>query len=507
MQLEKISLMHRAVIGGDYDAVKATGYTPRPGVKPIPFALPFSWKHTDKNTAFQLHSWRFLSPFFQKFLDTKDAQYVNEAITYMRDWYRFQGETQAYTFLWYDMATGIRSIALALIISLEATGHITLAKEDRDFVYLLSDLHKQNLSNEGNITAGNHAVHQLLGLRILSIATADESTEDFCTRMLARIIDEGFDENFVNTENSPFYHHFNVKLLNQIRGSLFPKLDKRIREIVKNGTDISGWMTDHNGDFYCIGDTEGKGVPFQWTGPADPLDLSGEFVHKDLHKSGYIFVRSAPSTPIGKEEALVFHATNKTYIHGHADHLSFILVHKGVEIFTDSGKYTYNYDKWRSYVSSDAAHNTVGLESIVFGPADTPIGGAELETVVLGDSSYVLAGKVARGQLFTTSRRIQYAPGHEMSIMDSVSNLTGSAVVIRFHLGIGLNVEDHAGSYLILKDGVPLAELFPDTVSLQDTSIKDGWVSKRYQHKVQTETLQFGYDSNVDVINTHIKLL
>jgi len=506
MHLDQIRLDYVAILGGDYESVKANGYCPRDGLPPVPLSLPFAWKHRDRNAANQLHAWRFLHPIFQKYLATKHPAYIAEAITYMRDWDRFRTKSGDYSPVWGDVPTGMRCIALAFVLSLDKAGHIELSNDDKNFVLFLSGLHTENLSSSQNITVGNHAVHQLRGLRMLSMALADDGLDAFCNEAMSKLLEANFDKYHVNTENSPFYHHYNVQLLRPI-GKLFPSLNRQIRNIVQNGRAISAWLTDHNGDFYSIGDSEGHGVPFKATVPIDPISLPGKFVHKDLHQSGYIVIRSHATIPAADAEALVFHATNATHVHSHADHLSFILVHKGVELFADPGKHSYQYDEWRQYFRSDIGHNTVGLAGIAFNTEDTPIGTAKLEPVVIRNSQYFICGSVPRSDCFKMSRSMAYAPGQLLTITDQVEHNTQNAVEARFHLGIGVEARPENGKFLLLKDDTVLAELHFDPHNLLDAAITDGWVSKRSYTKIKTQTLLLSYAPHTTFINTRVRLL
>lgn len=513
MHLTELAKLYKSVIGGDYAQQKEIGFSPRAGVRPITVTVPFRWLHADRNVEFSLHAWRILNPIFQEFIATKDPVYVVEACNLISDWNRYRKDGGKSPFLWYDMAVGLRAVALAFIANLEKNGYVTLDIAASAMLHELSTLHIEHLSKAENITAGNHAIYQILGLRLLSIARDVPDTEDFCNDELEKLLQKSFDRNSVNTENSPFYHHYNIGLLWQLRGNLFPKLDDRITHILKQGNSISGWLTAPDGNFFCIGDTEGKGKPLTAPGPADKRSLPGKFVHKDLHESGYIVVRSHPSTPLNDSAAVVFHATNASLVHAHADHLSFILIHKGAELLSDPGKYTYNYDKWRQYFISDRAHNVVGLSTHTFYPDDTPPGSARLDPLVRDGDAYVLSGTVQRGQIFKTNRRIKYTPAQCVSIIDQVSHFTEHPVESRFHLGAGLDCKLRGHEYVVSRDNVPLAVIKPDMQQLDMRDFKGsvdpiiGWISKKYGQKQASISLVLTYPPQVRSIAIKIELL
>ncbi|MFC4962460.1 heparinase II/III domain-containing protein [Alcaligenes sp. GCM10023179] len=509
--LREIKLKYRLILGGDYEQLKVKGFVPRPGVKPIKLALPFKWRYPDRNVEFTLHSWRFLNPFFSKFLLSSDASYLIEAIEYVKDWQSYKkSEDKKSQFLWYDMAVGLRSIILGFFLELYKKNILPL---DDDSLLLLSDLaaeHIDNLSCEKNITAGNHALYQVMGLRILSLSIGrDKEFFSYCSSILENLISLSFDKYSVNTENSPFYHGYNVELLSRMRCGVFPGLDEKINNIIREGSAITGWLTGIDGDYYSVGDSEGEGKPIKSAGPFDPVESRVKHVHKDLSPSGYIAVRTHPRIDVLDSFSLLFHATNSSYVHAHADHLSFIVFLRGQELITDPGKYTYEYGAWRDYFVSDKAHNVIGLSDRVFLPKDIPLGAASIDPIELGESFYRLSGSVKKSEDFSFSRSLLYKPECGLLLHDTVHNQTSSNSEVRFHFGKDVQAVFEDGIISLKKNESLLAILKPQN-NFSSISIRSGeeagfgWASKSYNDKFEIDVLVIEYDASVSEVITEI---
>lgn len=509
--LKEIKLKYRLVLGGDYDEIKANGFIPRSGVKPIKLSLPFKWRYPDRNVEFTLHSWRFLNSFISKFISGADVSYLIEALEYIKDWNSYKNsEGKKSQFIWYDMAVGLRSIILGFFLELHAKKILTLNVDDFSLLKLLADEHIENLSNEGNITAGNHALYQVLGLRILTISIGKgEEFLEYCHSILGNLISLSFDEHSVNTENSPFYHGYNVELLSRMRCGVFPGLDETINKIIQEGSAITGWLTGIDGNYYSVGDSEGVGKPIKSAGPFDSVQSKFKHVHKDLSGSGYLVVRTHPRIDILNSFSLLFHATNRSYVHSHADHLSFVLFLKGHELIADPGKYTYEYGAWRDYFLSDKAHNVVGLSDRVFLPKDIALGAANINPIELGTDFYRLSGSVRKSEDFSFTRSLLYKPDYGLLLNDIIQNKTSLNSEVRFHFGKDVEAEIVGGVVLLKKNATLLAVLKPQE-NFSSISIKRGedagfgWASKSYNNKFEIDVLVVQYSSSVSEVVTEI---
>lgn len=504
-ELEK---KYSLVISGDFNKQDAEGYKARPDALAIPIKLPITWRQKERNTEFNLHAWRFLNPFWRALLDTGDIRYLTNALYFMEDWLKQLDSGGKSAFNWYDMATGIRAMHLAFAIEYSELFSVPLSAVRRALLARLTELHLDKLLDENFITHGNHAIYQITGLRLLSAAVSRDDAAEFCDKQLAKLVTAAFDENGVSTENSPSYHMYNLTLISKIQLSLFPTLQQKIRKTIAAAKVITPWLTDPTGAYYQIGDSEGKGPllkPELLKGAAGNAD----YVLKDLASSGYQVVRDSA---LSKGFALVFHATNKTHIHAHADQLSFILYHNHNALLVDSGKYTYDYNKWRDYFISDNAHNTVGFVDKSFKPQEVEIGAAKLSAALVAEDTISFSGSLRKGDL-THSRQLELRR-NILLVKDVIQNKSEQLLELRFHFAVGLEiVSEHDNSFLISKGGITLARLYfaepigATVVCGESKTAVQGWVSEIYHQKAAAPVVLLTYPADITEVITKIELL
>src|SRR5690606_23577119 len=145
-----------------------------------------------------------------------DRRLVREVMPWVEDWHRYhfrEGREAAMT--WHDMATGIRAQHLALIGFLHSQGRIELPPASVEIVRELVAEHARRLRDEEFIARGNHAIFQLVGLRLLGEVfdgipvLKDESS--YSSRLMERLLKTQFGPLGVHVENSPSYHHFAIQ--------------------------------------------------------------------------------------------------------------------------------------------------------------------------------------------------------------------------------------------------------------------------------------------------------
>ncbi|MDP5143056.1 heparinase II/III family protein [Rheinheimera baltica] len=495
------------VISGNVEKLMKEGFIARTGAEPVAIQLPMAWQHHDRNIAFNLHAWRFLNPVWQALFDTADSEYFSLALKFMQDWYEHEQQREHSHFCWYDMSTGIRAMHLALAIEYVNEHRLEISNAEAVLLRSLADRHYHKLHDATFITKGNHAIYQIIGLRLLS-TSSDYECIDFCTQQLTKLIDEAFDENAVCTENSPFYHHYHISIFSHIQPSLFASLADKLKHTLDKAKTNSAWFTSPVGSYYQIGDTEGRGSllrPNAFTSEK----LTKHFVVKDLASSGYQIVRDVT---LKEGFALIFYAANQSYNHSHSDHLSFILYFKGIELFSDSGKFSYEKDAWRDYFISDAAHNTVGLLGRRFMPLDIKLGQAELFPIRINADKIMLRGLVKRGPLW--HQRSVTLRERQLHISDDVENLSDNLIELRWHLAEGVSLEQ-TGEFCfeLIHEQKALARLrlqaciSASIVCGQVTPEIQGWISRSYHQKCAAITLVVHYPANETLIQTTVELL
>jgi hypothetical protein len=516
-----------SIFGGDYDALKKSGFRPRKDVAAVPLALPIDWDmdpFRDANWRFQLSAWRMLNPIWSKWYGKDWVRLKEEIMPWIEDWGRYHlDEERTSAFEWYDMATGLRAQNLAMLFLLQHQGKLQLSQRETGMLLRLAAQHVKKLRDSAFINSGNHGIFQIQGLRLLCITSrVPECTgeEGYSSMMMERIFDSQFDAHGVQTENSPSYHIFALNAFSKIRETLYPSIATRFREVLSKAASIAPWFTQPNGAIVQIGDSEGPGVkePLSAMISSSPFaEDDGQAVVTDLHKSGYVIVQSRPEVDASQAFMLVINgATSRTKVHDHADELSFIWLAGGRSLFVDSGKFTYNKNAWRSYFVSDRAHNVVGVDGLSFAPRYTLETTSTLDSLKARAGQYDVSGCVHRGRKFEYCRRYVYRPGKDLVIQDDIKSLpSASRPAIYWHLAPDLGARLESGGITIASEsGAPVARMTIDQPGCSPTVISgatkpriQGWVSRGYKQKEPADVIKYICSSDVKKIETRIVLV
>ncbi|MEG3081842.1 heparinase II/III family protein [Halomonas sp. 5021] len=438
----------------NYAELNETGFQPRDDVEPWPFSLPVDWAadpYDDSNWRFQLNAWRGVDPAIIEYEKTDDPVYLDEAISFMVDWYRHKEENGDNQYTWYDMAAGIRAMRLGYIIDQIYSGAIEVEMDEEITIAAMANEHANRLQEEDYINLGNHGLFQVFGLDILctviSQKPACDKGEKFASRMFQKILDHGFTEEGVHKEHSPYYHYFTVINIDRLDPERLE--NENVEELLNRAREVQPWLIWPNDDFVQVGDSTGQQPTLNSSGAPSHCFSSDEcFAVGDFTDSGYAIIRSLPDQP--QQESMLF-VTGMKYsnIHKHADELGFSLFEYGRPIFIDSGKYGYKDDEWREYVLSGAAHNTISLNDIPIGPKDLPATGSFLDSIQLGKSAFQIAGQVKREDLFIQNRNIEYTPGEQLIIRDVLEAESQKEYVSSLHLSRDLEASITGNGFVI----------------------------------------------------------
>lgn len=505
------------VFEGGGAQLPAEGFKPRPDVPPVTLAVPLDWTMDpfgDRNWRFHLQAWRFLTPAWKAYFDRDWSQLQAVVLPFVLDWHRYHvTEGRASTFAWYDMAVGLRAQHLAMLLWLQQSGKLRMAPDTFEVVLSLARLHAAKLNAPGFISAGNHGIFQLQGLRLLELTLAHHpGPQDLPARaqpQLHAMLRSQFDPHGIHTENSPAYHLFIMRTFRKIRLALFPAMAEAHPTLLGMAAEAAPWFTLPDGGLACIGDSSGPGVPFPATARLDQTASAADgtpLIHRDMTASGYAVVRSAPGVPAERASMLIVHGTGQSQAHAHADQLGFDLYACGRRLFIDAGKYAYSHDAWRDHFVSDVAHNTVGLHDRVFMPQDTRLQGSALREMHVSEDGrcFIIKGRVCRGGDFTHVRRFVYRPGISLTLEEAVEKPAASLAVSRYLLAPDVeavrtgNAEvslRHEGrTVAVLRAGVPDAEI---AIVRGEESPARGWFSPSYLRREPTTAIIWTYPAQV----------
>ncbi|MBB3229776.1 heparinase II/III family protein [Halomonas stenophila] len=429
----------------DYDDLVEEGFQPRDDVPPWPFNTPVEWgadPFNDRNWQFQLHAWRGIDPILVKYYQTKDPALFHEALGFILDWKNFHQQNGAAKFSWYDMATGLRAMRIALILDDIYEGKVEVPESQVAALLKMANQHATRLQDEEFISLGNHGVFQVFGLSVLCSVIDDspscDNGQDFAQRMFEKIIDHAYTAEGVHKEHSPFYHHFTTVAINRYDASKFNS--DRALSLVEKAIDVRPWLAWPDGHFVEAGDTEGETTPLRRQNSLQCLNDERCYAVGDYTESGYAIIRSNPGED--DQPSMIF-VTGMAYstTHKHADGLSFSLLENGEHVFIDSGKYGYERDKWWDYTRSAAAHNTISLSNHTISRDDISMDGSLLNSITNDESSFIISGQLERPGLFTQQREIEYTPGENLVIKDTVSSQSEQSFVSSLHLAPSLTPE------------------------------------------------------------------
>lgn len=221
------------------------------------------------------------------------------------------------------------------------------------------------LSDESNYTfSHNHGIMQDEALLHLGYLFDNNTWKETAVKRLFDQKKEAFTSEYVHTENSPWYAILVRNLFINIGNFLIENGDisgNSLIEGMEESIEFINWSIQPNGIIAQIGDTQNAKKK---SNMADKAPYSCT-THRIYPESGYYFYRSKYSEGIASEMD-TWKMVKSGYVknaHKHADDLSFMLYSKGYEIFTDCGMYSYIKDKFRNFLISAKAHNTLIVDN------------------------------------------------------------------------------------------------------------------------------------------------
>ena len=384
-------------------------------------SFPINWNadpFKDRNWRFQLNAWRMLDPYVNAYFATDDVTYLYNAMEYVRDWYDFnlvRDEENEYR--WYDMATGIRGMHIALLENARQRQVIDLDARDAAMLRHLAAEHVRMTRQDG-ISQNNHGLFQLAGLALICRAYKDdplcEGIPDLVRSELNALMDDQFTHEGVHKEHSPDYHAFMLKAVKSI-GAIQPYLDPVDFDAIEEALP---WMAFPNGRLAWVGDSASRTKPLASDPVPTCLTENSCYAVGDFTSSGYAIIRDLPSK---NPDSMIF-MTGMSYspTHRHADALSFELFENGRMIFVDGGKYGYEESPKRQYVLTAGAHNTVGLRDTIIGSNQYEGMGSFLSPIETGNDGFKISGSTSVTRMYTHDRTLHYWPGKALEIHDAV---------------------------------------------------------------------------------------
>jgi|26BtaG_2_1085354.scaffolds.fasta_scaffold01436_4 hypothetical protein len=496
-----------------YDKIKEEGYFSVDKVDKVEINDDIKWVTQHHNFNFTLNAWRFLNFYWGRFLKNYEFKVLKEIVSIVVQYYKYinSDKSKGNRFIWYDMAVGIRAIHITLLLHFKKF----LSDEQECILNNLYQSHLEKLLDRNFLRLNNHGIWQLYGLRALLYARNDinKVALNYFDEEFNKLFDFSFNSEGVHVENSPFYHQYVANLFKAIPKEFLPSSNNKI-DIIINNTDVSSWLSEYNNMFFQIGDTEGISKS-----SLEPNKQLEDFKIGDLksyskvyYKSGY-FINKLFNVHGACESEFVFYNTSDSYIHKHFDSNSFILINRGIEIFSDGGKYIYDYSDLRNYFLSFDAHNTVFLKNKKTSLESLNLEKTSFQSFDKKDGSYRLTSLASYNGYMDHIREINYLPLKNLEIIDKAYNYEGD-LVINFLFGVGIEIVDCSveGFMIVQYKGRVVAKIllqknfldYKVCFGLEDPY--KGWISKQYSVIEPTNSLQLIYPKHTNKVVTQISL-
>ncbi len=506
--------LYSGIIGSnDYESIKNNGYISVDGKMSLKIDENIKWHTGNRNFDFNVNALRFLSSYWKRFFDKFEVYVLEEIISILTTYYNHMNskESKSNRFIWYDMAVGIRALHISLALNFRSI----ISDEQTKVLEGLYNSHLNKLLEEKFFTLNNHGIWQIYGLRILLYVKndTDKNSLDYCNKRFSELVDFSFNNEGIHTENSPFYHQYVIDLFRKVPRK-FLRENKKISSIISDSIKFSAWLSDSNLHFFQIGDTEGYS---RYSLMLDNIDIDFEInesksISKIFFDSGYFTTKLYDKYDKCISE-LIFYNTSGSISHKHLDGNSFILIHNGIELFTDAGKYTYDHNKLRKYFLSFDAHNTVHLKDFEISLESLNLQKTGFQSFNKKQGVYKLNSLVSYDKYMEHEREITFKPTRSLEVVDRIYNNEGS-LVVNFLFGTDIEVIDlsYEGFIILEYKGRVVAKMSiqKDFISCKTHFGSEdpykGWVSKQYSILKPTNSLQLVYSRNTNKVITQIVL-
>lgn len=492
-------------------------------LKGFDITTPIDWDadpFSDRNWMFQLHSLRMLDPVMNKIFEEPFGCHkeINFIINIIEDWSNENLNNKAKkSYAWYDMSVGLRALKIAFIVSfMRKYGY----EFDHDFFKVLVEKHIENLSEIKNINVGNHGLFQLNGLMALlwvypSLSEYKNSFE-FAKNQMKNLLDSQLGDYGVHTENSPDYHFFAIKKIENILNAPWWKKIKseEINRKLEKAKIACYWLVDPVGRCVPVGDsTVGKNVirdfenVFQWEHKNNSCFIGAVL-------DGYAVVRSIPTIKVEDSSFLFFTASYQSKTHKHSDCLSFIWQENGENILIDSGKYGYKSGAVREYFLSSRAHNTIEINDESSSRSNDNAYGSGIKKLEITPSGEWIIKSEASGIYEDVKhfRNVLYKPKSYVLVVDFLQSesLDKKKVTNWWHFDESYKIYVESSDKFVAKNESGLeiyGSAYQSEVSEMSVYVGDeeprlqGWVSNSYLEKTPAPVIGISSEYSKEYIS------
>jgi hypothetical protein len=444
-----------------------TEFQPIDSLPPVPFQLPFDWGMDPFGDA----SWQSLLHKLRSLVDgalaAGDFPYARAVF---RDWQRWHDDRETRR-SWGNAITGARAARLAYL--LHSTGW-----RDRSLVES-AEQHVVKLRDPDLLSVTNHGIAQLHGLAALcpdGTLRSCRGVETLLQRQLRILLRHQFARSGVHRENSPAYHFYSLSHLSAM-SPILAEYSPELTETLRRAEKQKKWLVQPDLTTVQLGDSDPTlrsdvKIPLGSPHCEHVFSYSEDpscYLLRHFEEVGYIVVRSDWATSVEDASMMFVQGGFFNRTHRHADDLSFEWFERGRKILSDSGKYGYTRDKWEDYFESTRAHNTVEADGLDYSVNQNDAYGNAAKMVrVTGQGMRIILQVHHRDLGFWHRRQIDYRPGEELRIKDTVRSDRVRDYVQWHHFARAFELSGDAGRFEI-DDGGMLVELTTSTSCADDT--------------------------------------
>ncbi|MDO5017863.1 MAG: heparinase II/III family protein [Lagierella massiliensis] len=316
------------------------------------------FKNKNRSDQRYLYAFFMLNDLVNAYEQTSDTKYLDKGFYYLKDFfnqcpYKFDPVNNM---PWHDEASAQR--LMNSVRFYKASKH-HLGDEDLKLIRKNLEFTAKKLSSEMYSGFNNHGMFQDLSLYIYGKAFNKNDFVKLSSQRLEKYFLGSFSKEGVHLENSPEYHfemlYMLKDFLNIAQREDFAKYDE-LKQVYDNSLKYSVAISLPNNFLPNIGDTAKL-----------KYDLNDFYYSEDIKKFSndirFKFLNSGYDIYKNKKNYLVFIGPSYLYYHHHNHDLSFWLYKNG-NIFTESGKYGYDWsDPITRSIRDYPAHNSVVVDN------------------------------------------------------------------------------------------------------------------------------------------------
>jgi len=326
-----------------------------------------------KNPTWQLwfNSLKWLEPLIQSYAQGQSGSsaHLDRAMTIARDWTNtYPEKTPAPQPAWNDQATSLRAQTMACLAKFRGDTWL------RDAL----DAHGRHLADSRNYSGDwNHGLEQNIGLLAVACIRDNNSWISTAETRAHSALVTTIDSQGAFNEQAPGYGPWTITrwwtINDVLTGCGRPSLPELSTRLAKFATFLAN-TTQPDGTLVQIGDTLAEPIRSDVASRypdaryASTLGKYGSPPNSNLaiYNAGFVLSRSGwgTSRPFATEDFFTMRFGPMRYAHGHYDHGSVTWYARGRKLLVDSGHVGYENSKYRTWIKSAEAHNTLTVPGV-----------------------------------------------------------------------------------------------------------------------------------------------